>query len=74
MGDAKTVTKKVRMSRDRAKRLAALAKKTGRSESDVLRDGLDLAWRRQEQREALQAIIDTLAPGEKYEKVRFEMS
>jgi len=70
MGDPKTVTKKVRMSRDRAKRLAALAKKTGRTESDLLREGVDVLLRREEQRDALQAFIDVLQPGEEYVKDR----
>jgi predicted DNA-binding protein len=71
MADARQdVTKKVRMSRDRADRLATLARKTGKSESELLREGLDLIEWQEHQREALQYAIDLLQPGEKYVKDR----
>lgn len=68
--DIKEVTKKVRMSRDRAGRLAALARTTGKTESELLREGLDLLEWQEQKRAALQVIIDTLEPGEAHQKAR----
>lgn len=62
------VTKKVRMTRDRADRLAALAEGLGKTESEVLREAVDLMDAQEQKRRAIQALIDMVGPGEKYEK------
>lgn len=62
------VTKKVRMTRDRADRLAALAEGLGKTESEVLREAVDLMDAQEQKRRAIQALIDMVGPGEEYEK------
>lgn len=54
------VTKKVRLSRSEAARLRGLAQKKKTSESDVLREGLDLVERRQSRAEGFEALIQMI--------------
>ncbi|MGB0652247.1 MAG: hypothetical protein ACPGQL_03515 [Thermoplasmatota archaeon] len=64
------VTKKVRMSRDRAQRLAALAKKAGVTESEAMRQGITLLERELERKEGLDALLAMIDPGDSYVKDR----
>lgn len=67
-GTPKDVTKKVRMSRDRAERLAAAARDLGVSESEAIREGIELVVRRARRMKAAEALGAMIAPGETYVK------
>lgn len=69
---ALSVTKKVRLSDERAAQLEHLADKLDMTESDVLRYGLDLVDRMEARRENVQKLID-LIDGEEPPKIRFHL-
>ncbi len=69
---ARSVTKKVRMTPERADRLAELAETLGTSESEVLRQGLAMVERVKARHENIHRLID-LARGEEPEKIRFPL-
>ena len=52
-----TITKKVRMDRATAQRLARVARETHRSEGEVLREGVELAERQSRRRAAIAGLI-----------------
>jgi hypothetical protein len=65
MGMAMEVTKKVRLSRTDARRLARVAREAKRTESQILREGLDLVERVRNRRRAMKdliALIDSPEP------------
>ena len=68
------ITKRLRMSRERAKRLARLAKTRGTSESAVLRDAMDLLEKQTDvlrrRREHIQGLIDMIE-GPEPKKIQF---
>lgn len=68
----RSVMKRIRMSPERAQRLARLARETGRTESDLLREGMDLVEQRQRRRIAVEELIQ-LAQGPEPDKVRFRL-
>lgn len=65
-----TVTKKVRMSPESAKRLERLAREMDMTESDVLRHGLQLIERVRDRQAAVEALV-AQAEGETWAKARF---
>lgn len=66
------ITKKVRMTLPEAKTLAKLARKRQESESQVLRQALDLLARRQQREEAIDGLIK-MTEGQTYTKSRFRL-
>lgn len=52
-----TVTKRVRMTEEEASRLAEMARRDGKTESDVLREGLLAYDRDQGRRDAIEKLI-----------------
>ena len=52
-----SVTKKVRMTEEEAARLAELAARTGRTESDILREGIALHERQSRRDEAIRGLM-----------------
>jgi predicted DNA-binding protein len=69
----RSVMKRVRMSPERAERLAELAGRTGKTESELIREGLDLVENRERQKVAVEELIG-LAQGEPPQKIRFRLS
>lgn len=69
---AADVTKKVRLTRDRARRLSRLAREMHATESDVLRQGLDLVDRVRRRRANVEGLI-ALAQGKEPPRIRFEL-
>jgi predicted transcriptional regulator len=67
-----TITKKVRMDRATAQRLARVARATNRSEGEVLRDGIDLAERESRRSQAIDELI-AMIDGPEPPKIRFRM-
>lgn len=55
---AHVITKKVRLDDDYARRLARLAKGRGRTESEILREGIDLVEQLEKRQEALDGLIE----------------
>ncbi|HUR68867.1 MAG TPA: hypothetical protein VM370_06440 [Candidatus Thermoplasmatota archaeon] len=55
-----SVTKKVRMSEDEAAQLARIAAEAGKTESDVLREGI-LLWEREDRRRQAWAQLIQMA-------------
>lgn len=53
-----TVTKKVRMTEEDARRLAAAAKALGTSESEVLRKGIEWAEKNEDRRKAIKGLVE----------------
>lgn len=66
------VVKKVRMDKQQAARLKRLARASGMSESDILREGLEL-METVRARQANVGCLIALAEGPEPEKVRFEL-
>jgi predicted DNA-binding protein len=69
----RSVMKRVRMSPERAERLAELAGRTGKTESELIREGLDLVENRERQKIAVEELIG-LVQGEPPQKIRFRLS
>lgn len=70
---AASVVKKVRLDRARLRRLARLARALGKTESDVLRDGLDLLAMRERRREGAEKLIALLGDQPEPPKIRFRL-
>lgn len=71
-----SVIKRVRMKSKEAQDLRRLARELGVTESDLLRQGLDLVRRRQSSREALEDLIAMIPPervDKPPKKVRFAL-
>lgn len=66
-----TITKKVRLDDAYARRLARLARKRGVSESEILRQGLDLIEQTDQREKALARLIE-LAEIKGPQKERYE--
>lgn len=60
------------MTPERARRLAELAKTHGKTESEILREGLDLVEQRAKRRIAVEDLI-AMAQGPEPKKVRFHL-
>ena len=73
---AQDVTKRFRLSRQKAKLLAELARRQKRTESDVIREGIELVQERDElqkaRREAAEGLI-AMIEGPEPKKIRFRM-
>jgi predicted DNA-binding protein len=69
----RSVMKRVRMSPERVERLAKLAERTGKTESELIREGLDLVENRERQKIAVEELIG-LVQGEPPQKIRFRLS
>lgn len=73
---AASVIKRVRMKSKEAQELRRLARELGVTESELLRQGLDLVKRRQSSREALENLIAMIPPervNNPPKKVRFAL-
>jgi predicted transcriptional regulator len=57
---AQSITERVRLSPEEERKLSEVAKRTGRSKSEVLRDGLHEQWRKADQDEARRRAWDDL--------------
>ena len=66
-----SVTKKVRLSPERARLLARLARESKTTESEIIREGLDLVQRVRSRQANIEGLI-ALARGETYRKIAFE--
>jgi predicted DNA-binding protein len=66
----RSVTKRVRFSAEGAERLARLARRTGKTESDLIREGLELLAQREQRRVAVEDLA-RLAQGPAPPKARF---
>lgn len=64
------VIKKIRLTRAESKRLARLARRTRRTESEVLREGIDLVETRVDRAKAIEDLID-LINGPEPPKIRW---
>lgn len=68
---AAVITKKVRMDARQAKRLHRLARDLGMTESEVLRQGIDMMERVRDRKRNVQKLIDILGDAPEPPKVRF---
>lgn len=66
----RSITKRVRMSPSEARRLARLARREHRSESEILREGLDLVERRKDRDRGLKQLI-AMIDGPEPPKIRW---
>lgn len=72
VGTNLTVTKKLRLSPEGARRLERLAKEMGMTESDVLREGIHLVERVRNRRAHIEGLV-AMAEGETWTKDRFPL-
>lgn len=72
VGTNLTVTKKLRLSPEGARKLERLAKEMDMTESDVMREGIRLLERVRDRKAAVDDLV-ALAEGETWTKARFPL-